>query len=443
MRVNPITASIEPKSEGNRARIQGGPYDCPLAFLPATSNFPTMTSQYASPDSTLAGALATALAAASQATREIHTNLTHQIQRPADLERELNQLCDMISGVYQRVSPDYKRMARAHTRKTGAQALRNTCIRPVGERLEDYLLQDAFFGIIRVPMMSGREFTGQIIATMRNVLTDMAYSTVDINEQISIIGACTAMFAFLAQELYPSIGAMQEGKMSIADDQQTRLTPPCSNARVWSSSWIKAWEGNVNKDGNWTDRVSRYRWIVGHHFFDISAVFCRACLLRASEALDDERTADCTEAIQLSTVFQRALTGALCYASNFPTKTYQQVIRPSMVRMGAMAGFSGVQNSDYNQMKEAKDRLKKSLNGRHDWLRSEKGAAVYEAVQLFREVYVENMEQHILIAGSKVGIDMSLAQKAGQTGLPAGLRTKSATDVLRELGDVRRHEFTL
>jgi hypothetical protein len=127
------------------------------------------------------------------------------------------------------------------------------------------------------------------------------------------------------------------------------------------------------------------------------------------------------------------------YASIFPLQTYQTELRPTMVETDSIDAQQ--QHLTYNLLKHGIKRFKTVMETRvtnNQPLHSEQ---TYTILKQFHEYYVQDMEQHILVASSKVGLDASLAQKIWQSKLPANVRAKNAMDLLRDMAGLRRKDW--
>ena len=60
----------------------------------------------------------------------------------------------------------------------------------------------------------------------------------------------------------------------------------------------------------------------------------------------------------------------------------------------------------------------------------------------FHEADIVDSEHHLIIAAHKVGTDQSLAQKEWQAELPDHIHRQKAVDVLREMAESKRREFS-
>lgn len=290
------------------------------------------------------------------------------------------------------------------------------------------VLQDRYFQIVRVSGFDRRALAAQCCASADAVLLDLPYAVLGIEEYSAIIRAIAAMWATLELRGVPA--------------SSTRPSPVVS---PWSAEddWAAWWRGRGERDGR-AAAVAQYRWTAGHHLLDLCFVFGRGHLAEAATALRAEDWDAAAGALHLAGIFLRGSTAGMRYASNFPARIYNELTRPSMNVMGKPLpmGFSGTQNMDYVAFQQAKHGLIAAVKELRPVLRTPALQPVYQQLREFREVYLADMEQHVLIAASKVGTDTSLMQKASQRELPEELRVgeKSGTDVLRDLANIRRRE---
>jgi hypothetical protein len=297
------------------------------------------------------------------------------------------------------------------------------------EELLGHVLQDKYFRIRRIPELSRRAFAAQCGATAERILLDLPFSVLGIEEYTAILRAMAMSWSTLAEEGVPHGVAEPKTQVEIP------VTP---------DDWRTFWQLPMEQEKR-ARQVAQYRWVTGHHFLDICFIFCRKHLSDAISALNSEDPEGSARSLRMSTIFLRGTTAAMRYAANFPARIYNEITRPSMDEMGAplSMGFSGTQNADYIKFQVIKDSLLNTVKNTKEMISSEKFGITLEAFKEFREVYLADMEQHILIAASKVGTDTSLMQKASRKSMPTGIKItdKSGADILRELVDIRRSEF--
>ncbi len=178
-----------------------------------------------------------------------------------------------------------------------------------------------------------------------------------------------------------------------------------------------------------------YRWRNGHHVFALFSIFCRYFLECGLNAVTRQKFDELCGHVNNATVALRGTTAAMWYAADFPRPIYEKEVRPSMETQHTPQGFSGTQNFDYERLKEARDLLHASLVntlGRR-LKRWPKDAG--ESYLEFKEVELEDMENHILIAAKMVGRGASMFASKDRGGdLPPA---PPAVDMLRDMAAVK------
>ncbi|MER7469097.1 hypothetical protein, partial [Streptomyces sp. NPDC097981] len=178
----------------------------------------------------------------------------------------------------------------------------------------------------------------------------------------------------------------------------------------------------------------RYRWRVGHHLFSFSTIFCRHFLMAAAGPFraSPERVAALIEDARISL---RGTTAAMRYAANMSQGAYLDVIRPSM-EAAWPGGFSGTQHLDYERLKRAREDTRQALLSEYGQLPADWPQEVRLAFGGFCETEVEDLEQHTLIAASKVGTTSSLLTAAA-----GGASDWAAVKQLRSMANKRQREL--
>lgn len=293
---------------------------------------------------------------------------------------------------------------------------------------EAYATYDRYFQVERVTAMRFDTFVAQVAKSACHLLYDLPYTLLDREQITQIVATIGAMFATLQAKLPPACQAA---------DPAPKVEPPIATTSPYQALWQQA-EAHTPA---WTEQVACYRWLAGHHFFNLCAIFCTAALQAAECAIREQAIMVGAHSLHQAETFLRGTTAAMWYAGDFSAQIYQQIIRPSMVMAGAPAGFSGDQNADYHHMKQTKQQLKKLLRNCYGNDLVAMPPLLHQALLRFHEADIESNEHHLLIAAHKVGTDQSLAQKEWQAELPAFIAKQTALDTLREMAERKRREF--
>lgn len=401
-----------------------GVYTCPVVFLPALSLLPPVTVTTERDCHLDRGLLQAVVVAATRLT--VHWQQTIPI--PGWVERDVAPLLDCISQLAEDLQPTAldQRVADDEPPNLTPQGAAQRSVNVVmAEACASY---DRYFQVKRVAPMRFATFVGQVAANARNILSDLPYTQLDRAQLAQIIATIGAMFTAIQAKLPPA-------------QQPARAASGPSQFPEVPSAYCAAWQQAKAQSPEWTERVAFYRWRVGHHFFDLCAIFCADALQAAEYAVDRAASELAACYLQQAERFLRGSTTAMWYAGDFPTQIYQQIIRPSMVMAGGQGGFSGDQNADYHCLKQAKQQLKTRLGTRYGKDLAAMPSLLHQALLRFHEADIEGDEQHLLIAAHKVGVDQSLAQKAWQAELPDLAYKPTALDILREMVERKRREF--
>lgn len=401
-------------------------YTRPMAFLPATSLLPQATTTPES-DCHLADGCLQAVATAAMQISDRWQQLAVNSQW---IERDLATLAQQINRVtaHRHATCDPFRQS-ASNRESQHCAPEEVAQRDLNAiMVEACAIYDRYFQVERVAAMRFDAFVGQVAASSCHLLYDLPYTLLDRSQMAQIVATIGTMFATLQAEIPPTNNAV------------ATLT---IEAPAVTSPYHTAWQQAAAQTPAWTEQVAFYRWLVGHHFFDLCAIFCATALQVAECAIRDEAMATAVHCLQQAETFLRGTTAAMWYAGDFSPQIYQQLIRPSMILPGTPAGFSGDQNADYHRLKQAKQQLKKLLRGCYGNDLAAMPARLRQAWLRFHAADIENDEHHLLIAAHKVGVDQSLAQKEWQAELPDLAYKQTALDALREMAERRRREFAL
>ena len=281
------------------------------------------------------------------------------------------------------------------------------------EAYEEYANYDSYFGFRRVSDLDQFQFMAQIVRTAHRILTELPMSTVGIDEVSAILDAIVAMLVWFV----PATGHRTSDIKEPLSADQLSCQP----------------DSSTRSDVEYAD----YRWILGHHLFNLYTIFCRNALQVGVAAIDRGDPERASTAINDAAVFLRGTTAAMWFAGNFPATMYLRHTRPSMAKCsGKASGFSGTHNLDYLRLRQAADSLTTAI------LRQAAPAAwpmmLRQAILRWFETEAEDVEHHVLIAASKVGIIPSLLQESVATYLPSGMMIPPAVEMLRELLTTRR-----
>lgn len=402
-------------------------YTRPFMFLPATSRLPQVT-HAAEGDCQLDSGLLHAVITTA-------TQLTARWQQvaviPGWIERDIATLAQQINRVAVHLDATCdSRLPLASTKQPqplNPQALAQPELNNI--MVEACTIYDRYFQVERVAAMRFDTFVGQVAESTCNLLYDLPYTLLDRGQITQIVATIGAMFATIQAKLSPV-------------SQSTPSALSAKQAPATISPYQAAWQQADAHTPAWTEQVAFYRWQVGHHFFDLCAIFCTDALHSAECAIREEAIQTGVHSLEQAETFLRGTTAAMWYAGDFSAQIYQQIIRPSMVMPGTPAGFSGDQNADYNRMKKGKQQLKKLLRECYGNDLVAMHPLLHRSLLRFHEADIENDEQHLLIAAHKVGVDQSLAQKEWQAELPDLAYKQTALDALRETAERRRREFT-
>jgi len=398
-------------------------YAPPTAFLPVARDLPD-------PDNSPVdmARLGPALSSAVQAADHLLGRLQNGVVTFGQIESALARLDDrltLLAGLLAPLLPGESNGPR------DAQA-QEMAVEDFGPLLaEACAIYDRYFGVVRLPAMTLLQLTAQVVMTAQAILHDLPYTLLDRTQIVMLIANAGRMLATLR-------GRLTGGPGGLDDPASQPANSPTATARL---AYRQCWAENLAGDET-NQTIAFYRWKVGHHFFNLCAIFCGDALRRAHEAIaaSDEQWA--VEQLALADSLLRGTTAAMWYAGDFPASLYRDYVRPSMVMPGQASGFSGDQNADYNRMKDAKEKLKEHLCQVYEPNLSGLAHRLRSAFLSFHEADIEDNEHHLIIAAHKVGMDQSLAQKEWQDELPVHIHRQMAVDVLREMAESKRREFS-
>jgi hypothetical protein len=263
------------------------------------------------------------------------------------------------------------------------------------QTLESYRIYDAHFGVMRLDQMSWNELAHQLASTLRRTASDLSRTLLSRENYRAMLVASHEML----QITFPEAAATHAGP---ASDPPEPLDPVAD------------------------------RWRNGHHFFGLCCYFGREALHRALDSLKQEGTEETCGQVRQASCFLAASSAAMAYTTDFPASRYLNDIRSSMP-----PGFSGTHNSDFNHFKLLKGKLQVGLMRKWGNRPSLWPADLLSALQHFRAIDLLDLELHILVAASRIGIGPSLKQ------IGHGEVDTNALEALRDMAAARRHDFHL
>lgn len=403
----------------------------PKVFLPLDSKIPARQAPSASCAQLALNKIQAALGDVRSEAAKINQTLQRHIVNRDELDMRLMQLGWAIDRAYNLLHRELKYLTRTQDHETNAAVMRAAPDEQAQKQRRGSVIYDTYFNVNRVASMNSRQFAAQVVATCQSLLSDLPFTFLEIDQLSNLTETVQKMFEFLGQ--------------NFRFDEKTRPPKKGGLALLKESThrelWSEIWNCPEDKINNWTSKVAVYRWCVGHHFFNLCAILGREHLEQAELALKEGKEDRAADLILMARKFLRGASAAMCYAANFPSDVYQNLIRPSMVMTETPHGFSGSLNADHNSFKAAIKGLMQTVFACYGQEHNKWPSALYSAVKAFHEAEIEDSELHILIAVSKVGADSSLAQKTWQARLPSGVRVKNAVDVLRDMAEMKRHEY--
>lgn len=338
-----------------------------------------------------------------------------QVVISAEVNERVSPLCAALAALLEQVQGDYQSMASTHNNDTSAETVRWLLPQGSEELHNGYNVCDKYFRFVRVREMSTRAWLGSMAFVSLSIVRDLPYILLNLDETLALLNAITIQFAwFLPQEL------------PATPQQPTNLeqTPP--------------WQSEVDNLGR-TISISYFRLLVGHHIWQHFNVMARELFEESAAAFAAGQDEDATEKLWKAARIFRGTTATMWYASIFPRKIYQDELRPTMVETDSID--AQVQHLTYNMLKHGIKKLKMAIESRMEAGKLLQSQRAYETLHEFYELYVQDMEQHILVATSRVWLDSSLAQKVWQSKLPPKTRPKNAMDLLRDMAGLRRKDW--
>lgn len=287
------------------------------------------------------------------------------------------------------------------------EILRNATTVEKPSEIEGTVEYDRFFGVCRVDRPGADLMAAQIAATSAVVLTELSRTVLAADELVAVLstlGDLTARFPVAAANL-----------AAPRTEDEVRADEPAAAS---------------------VEDRALYRWVIGHHLFNLASVFCIEAVNRARRSALDGDAAGTAAALVQAAGRLRATTAAMWFAGAFPASAYLGHVRPAMAAAsGSEGGFSGTQNLDYHRLRRAIDGLRESL----PTMPVAGAPNVRAAHAVFTETEIEDVEHHVLIAAAKVGgIEPSLLTSASLALLPVDLERAPAVEVLRDMAALRR-----
>jgi hypothetical protein len=276
------------------------------------------------------------------------------------------------------------------------------------DEIEAFCRCETYFHVVRVQDLTRAELFACAAETCFDVLTDAAGALVGLETLIGLVDGTRELFR-LHVPVFDS-----------TDDRRGMLPA----ARV-------------------TEDLAGYRWYRGHHCF---LLFTQACVRRLDDAHFAALAAKpelAASALASAALLMRGLTAGMGYASAFPGSIYRSTIRPAINRAGGPKGLSGTHHADYQALQQADARLKQHLRTGYGSNGANWPPTLLDAFLAYRRAEVAHTEQHVAIADAMVAGDNSLLSKTFYASLPPGGRPDSAVEILRDLAEAKRREFTI
>ena len=263
---------------------------------------------------------------------------------------------------------------------------------------EKYFFYDQYFDTVRYDFGSGLIFIDQFLLAVANQLEDVANSCVAVSEIIIGINGIKEMLEILISFAPNDVSKKERFPLIPNDDPSNYLHTSDEDAAL-------------------------IRWKVGHSSFAFNLIF-------SNYALEGFINDFCkVELLRAASNLFRASTAAMWFSSIFTANMYQNVIRPSMGK-----GFSGHQNFEFAHWYQTKETMLSEI----------KEALILpletkNALSHFANYYLEDGEQHVLLAATMVKQEPSLLQD--EISMAIGLKTSvSAVSILRDVLDRRKEE---
>lgn len=395
------------------------PYTIPQVFLPtSTDNFQTRP---------LPDGMLYKVARLNNRLREVLNQLQGFLLPLSAVRSQIVLIRAILIEMYEDAFPDYSELADTYSLETNSSTQDTYLPDYDRHHLGGYIVYDEYFGIVRVPHLSPTQLLGQCVSTVYAMLGDLPFTMLAREEIIVLFTALYKLFnCFLDEELedippVPASYVMQEN----------------NNLEATALLWTTLATDSVQRKN-----IAMFRWLVGHHTFNMITIFLTEAVNNAIRAIQAKDNPTIIAELDRASTFLRAGIACEWYAANFSNSIYTDIVRPTMIRQDIPGGdgFSGDQNAEFNRFKVAKENLKRAVRTAYD--EDNLPRYVEQALRGFVEMYVQDAEHHVLLAAAMVGSTPSIAQDEWQKDLPDGTPAQSAVDFLRDMVSARREEFS-
>ena len=264
---------------------------------------------------------------------------------------------------------------------------------------DKFKIYDDYFNTVRYNEAPVEVFADQVILICLQQLYDLAESAAAVSEILYGLKGLMTVIQIIVEELpiEESISEMPSGQC-------------------------------LKNELKEEDERAIQRWKVGHAFFALMLLFSKDSLSKLSDL-------DGAVELEKATTLFRASTSSMWFASIFSPRMYTEVIRPSMISTQAPGGFSGHQNREYSNWAATKKAGVK-------WMKENKSydRKMMSAIKRFADIYLQDGEQHILLAAAMVEDKTSLVQDDVIEKYGVKMR-KSAVQLLRDIQELRKVEI--
>lgn len=395
------------------------PYTIPQIFLPtSTDNFHTRP---------LPDTMRYKVTRLNNRLREVLNQLQSFLLPLSAVRSQIVLIRAILIEMYEEAYPEYSQLGATYTIETNRLIQDQHLPDYDRHHLGGYIVYDEYFDIVRVPELTPVQLLGQCVSTMYAMLGDLPYTMLAREEIIVLFTALYKLFnCFFDTEIddvppVPANYVMQEN----------------NNLEATALLWTTLATDNVQRKS-----IAMFRWLVGHHTFNMITIFLTEAVNNAIKAIEAGNNPTIIAELDRASTFLRAGIACEWYAANFSSGVYTDIVRPTMIRQDIPGGdgFSGDQNAEFNRFKVSKENLKRAVRTAYD----EDGLPpnVEGALRQFVEMYVQDAEHHVLLAAAMVGSTPSIAQDEWQKDLPSGTPAQSAVDFLRDMVSARREEFS-
>lgn len=154
------------------------------------------------------------------------------------------------------------------------------------------------------------------------------------------------------------------------------------------------------------ERTAITRWKLGHHAFHVYLVAMNTLLEDALKAAKSADWPPLSRSLRELTILLDATTASMKYASDFPSRLYEDLVRPSMMPPFLSPAFSGELNREHELMLDQVKELRRCLRA-GDGLPEE----VTEALSDLRSATARNRRHHMLVCEKHVEGGVSLVRE--------------------------------